>query len=209
MGVSSHVSRKEKEIQSRKKDILDAAAKLFSEKGFHDVSVDEIAEQVGISKGTVYLYYENKETLFQSIVTEKTKALYRDLQTTVDSSEPARRRIERFIEIMVAYFNRNQPIFKLFHTEKIRLSMENHSRLHEDGILAFRTYFELIARLMRDGQEQGLLRSMEPEVCAKSLMGLIHAYSFHRMLSGNRTNVQEETAQIMDLFLNGTRKENA
>jgi|GEM_PF-5050874 AcrR family transcriptional regulator len=209
MGVPPHASRKEMEILSRKKDILDVAARLFSEKGFHDVSMDEIAEHVGISKGTVYLYYDNKETLFQSILTEKTKVLYRDLKAIVENGEPAIRRIEYFVEIMMDYFNRNQPIFKLFHTEKIQLSMETHSRLHDDGILALRTYFELITRLMRDGQDEGLLRSMEPDVCAKSLMGLIHAYSFHRMLSGNKTNVQEETARIMDLFLNGTRKENA
>ena len=61
MAEDVKMNRKEMEKEARKKDILDAAARLFSEKGFHEVKVDDIAEKVGLSKGTIYLYYENKD----------------------------------------------------------------------------------------------------------------------------------------------------
>ena len=64
MGTSE---RKERERKRRKNQILNAAISLIEEKGFDKTTMDEIAEQTELSKGTLYLYYNDKASLFQAI----------------------------------------------------------------------------------------------------------------------------------------------
>ena len=59
---------KEREREQRQNDIIDAARKLFADKDFDEVSMDEIAEEVGLGKSTLYLYFKNKESLYFAVV---------------------------------------------------------------------------------------------------------------------------------------------
>ena len=69
METQFRLSRKEREKEARKQDILEIAARLFSNRDFHEVTVDEIAEEVGLSKGTLYLYFKNKDELIHEVLT--------------------------------------------------------------------------------------------------------------------------------------------
>jgi len=60
--------------QARPGEILDAALKVFAEKGFAAARMDDIAKRAGVTKGTIYLYFENKEAVFKSLVRESVGA---------------------------------------------------------------------------------------------------------------------------------------
>ena len=59
------------EDSSKRRQILDGASKVFMEFGFDGASMGEIARAAGVSKGTLYVYFDNKEQLFQAIVQEE------------------------------------------------------------------------------------------------------------------------------------------
>jgi TetR/AcrR family transcriptional regulator len=65
MGISE---RRRREKEQRKTEITDAAERLFFSRGYEDVSMEDIAREVELNKATLYLYFENKETLFATIV---------------------------------------------------------------------------------------------------------------------------------------------
>jgi len=65
-----HTCRWRRRKEARPSEILDAALSLFVEKGYTATRLDEVARAAGISKGTLYLYYDNKEELFRSMVRE-------------------------------------------------------------------------------------------------------------------------------------------
>ena len=65
MGISD---RRQREKEQRKTEIIDAAERLFFARGYEDVSMDEIARGVELNKATLYLYFENKEALYATIV---------------------------------------------------------------------------------------------------------------------------------------------
>ena len=69
------VERKEREKQQRRKSIIDAAEKIFFQKGFDNTTMDEIAEEAELSKGTLYLYFKSKEELFLEIIKRGEKIL--------------------------------------------------------------------------------------------------------------------------------------
>ena len=58
----------EKISTEKRPEILDAAMKLFSERGFERTTVDEIATRANVGKGTIYLYFENKEQIFFAVL---------------------------------------------------------------------------------------------------------------------------------------------
>jgi AcrR family transcriptional regulator len=61
-------ARTEEQRQAKLQGILDAALDVFVEKGFADTRLDEIAARAGVAKGTIYLYFESKEALFQALI---------------------------------------------------------------------------------------------------------------------------------------------
>lgn len=67
---------KEQEKEQRRNYILDAAEKLFFIRGYDDVSMDDIANEVGFNKATLYLYFENKESLFVAVVLRGAQILH-------------------------------------------------------------------------------------------------------------------------------------
>lgn len=119
-------SRKEREKEQRRKDIIDAAEKLFFEKGYDDVSMNDIAKDVELSKATLYLYFENKEELFFAIVLRGTRILNTMIKEAVKKVENG---IEKVISFRMAYheFTKNYPdyihIYNYFQSG--RFDMEN------------------------------------------------------------------------------------
>jgi AcrR family transcriptional regulator len=64
----SVAERKEREKEQRRNDIIDAAEKLFFSRKFDDVSMDDIAKAVDLSRATLYLYFEDKETIYFAVI---------------------------------------------------------------------------------------------------------------------------------------------
>ena len=90
----------------RKKDrpaeILDAALKIFAQKGFAAARMDDIAKESGVTKGTIYLYFENKEAVFKSLVRESVGATIANVTADVQAYEGSARFLLRMVLTRVA-----------------------------------------------------------------------------------------------------------
>ena len=62
------LSQKRNGEKNRREEIIKVASNLFSKKSYHDVTMDQIAGEVGVAKGTIYLYFESKENLYLGIL---------------------------------------------------------------------------------------------------------------------------------------------
>src|SRR5579862_10002636 len=84
----------------RKKDrpaeILDAALKIFAQKGFAAARMDDIAKESGVTKGTIYLYFENKEAVFKSLVRDSIGATLSEVTANVRDYEGSAKDLLRF-----------------------------------------------------------------------------------------------------------------
>ncbi len=69
------IERKEQEKEARRTTILGVAEKLFSTKGYDGVTMDNVALEAKLAKGTLYLYFQNKETLYLAVVTQGTSLM--------------------------------------------------------------------------------------------------------------------------------------
>ena len=199
------MTRKKLEREARKRDILETALVLFAEKDFHEVTVDEIAERVGLSKGTLYLYFENKEHLFFSIIQDKTDALFNSLQTSIQREAPFLECLKDFIHSYLAFFEEHKHYFKIIHCEKSRMDEHYADRLKAHMIKSFDDFEELILILIAKGQEENVLRALRPDLITKSLRGLLNAFTFQSIFMNNEYSLVDETPHVFDLFLYGVK----
>ena len=199
-------SRKEQERITRKNEIMEAGLQLFAEKDFHEVTVDEIAERVGLSKGTLYLYFKNKDDLFFSIIQDKTNLLYKRLNATIEGDKPFTECLKNFVYTFLTFFEEHKPYFKIIHSERSRTDTNDHYRLHQIGMKFFQMFIDIIDDLIKIGQRQKILRGIESSVLTKGLRGILNSFTFQRVFQGSSESLEKETEQILDLFLNGVLK---
>jgi Transcriptional regulator len=116
--------RREREKEQRRNDILKASEKLFLSRGYDDVSMNDIAQEVELSKATLYLYFDNKEELFFAIVLRGNLILNSMIQAEV---EKAKSGIDKVSAFRRAYheFNRDYSdyirIYKYFQSGRFNL----------------------------------------------------------------------------------------
>lgn len=97
----SLIARKELEKEQRRKDILNAAEKLFFSKGYENVSLKDIAKEVKLGRSTIYLYFENKEELFFAVVLRGTRILNTMIK---EETKKAENSFEKLAAFRSAYY---------------------------------------------------------------------------------------------------------
>jgi len=130
----SIVERREREKKKRQNDIINAAEKLFFSKGFDNVSMRDIASEVELSKATLYLYFQNKESLFFAIVLRGTRILNSMIRNAVQKEEKGINKVAAFRN---AYndFTQQYPdyiqIYNYFQSGRFNLADKKISKENE------------------------------------------------------------------------------
>ncbi|MCG7408567.1 TetR/AcrR family transcriptional regulator [Paenibacillus sp. ACRRX] len=97
-------------MEPKKRQIMEAALALFAEKGYHDTSIQEIADRIGIAKGSIYTFFRSKEELMTTIFEYYHQHMYEKLRDTLAEQVPPRDKMERLITQSLEQFVR----FKMF-----------------------------------------------------------------------------------------------
>jgi len=100
--------RKQRKKEQRRTEIIDAAEKLFYKKGFDNVTMDEIADAVEFSKGSLYVYFKNKDALFFAIVARMHREYFRQFRELLDENARGGEQIRTMIRHLVEYTKDHQ-----------------------------------------------------------------------------------------------------
>lgn len=153
-----------------KEKILDAALEVFSEKGFHSATVDEIAERAGLGKGTVYRHFANKETLFNELVRIRLKELEERAWLVFDGHDDVLTMIRKYLQIYFEFFDRNQGLYRLINQERPELGEHVQD-------LYFRKVMKrapLLKKKIYEASQQGVLKDVDFQTVFYGVMGFIH-----------------------------------
>ena len=108
------VSRKEREYQMRREEILKAAEKVFAQNGFYNSTVAEIAKESEFAIGTLYQFFTNKEELYYTMMIEKFDLLYEMLQSEVSKQSRCLDKLGCVVETVLSFIEQNVDFFKIF-----------------------------------------------------------------------------------------------
>jgi len=163
--AAGHAPRWERRKESRPAELLDAALDLFVERGYAATRLDDIASRAGVSKGTLYLYFANKEELFKALVRENIVALLDRFRSEIAASgEPAPVLVEQFIRMWWADFGatRLSGIAKLIMAEAG--NFPEVARFFHDEVIG--PNGELLGSIIARGVARGEFRPVDVEVAA-------------------------------------------
>ena len=194
------MTRKSEERKSGRHDvILDAASRLFSSRGYHATSMQDIADAVGILKGSLYHHFESKEAILDRIVKEPIARLHRTVGEIAESRGAAAAKLERAAAAHVQAFHDHYPHLFVYlrETESVR-----HRFPDADG-LAPRHYERLWVDIVRDGMKAGDLRAdLDPTVVVYGMLGMLNwLYKWYD--PNGRLGPREIAAQFSALALSG------
>jgi AcrR family transcriptional regulator len=162
---TGHAPRWERRKESRPAELLDAALDLFVERGYAATRLDDIAARAGVSKGTLYLYFANKEELFKALVRENIVALLDRFRSEIAASDkPAPVLIEQFMRTWWAEFGatRLAGIAKLIMAEAG--NFPEVARFFHDEVI--RPNGELLGSIIGRGVARGEFRPVDVEIAA-------------------------------------------
>jgi AcrR family transcriptional regulator len=150
-------SRGRRELQSakRREDILAAALAEFSARGFAATRLDDVARRAGVAKGTIYLYFRDKETLFQELVRAELSPVVGALEAAPVGDMPMRAVAEHLIDLFV------HEIFETRRKDVIRLVLTEGPRFPAIAEFYYREVVEhvmvVIRRLAQKAVDRGEL----------------------------------------------------
>ena len=131
----SSQDRREKERESRRSAILKAARKLFFDRGFKNVTVDNIAAKAEVSKGSVYLYFKSKEEIYTQILINDSIATFEDWKNKFSAKDiPPAELLLEFADNYIDYFLNENELFRILmtfmlHADDMILTDEQNSQL--------------------------------------------------------------------------------
>jgi TetR/AcrR family transcriptional regulator len=208
---------KEREREQRQNDIIDAARKLLIDRDFDEVSMDEIAREVGLGKSTLYLYFKNKESLYFAIVLRGIRIWDQMIKEEVKKGNTG---LEKFI----AYGNANKEFstkypdyFRLLYSptsikKQFDMDKMNSSEEFQEVRMLFKEIMSVGIDSIQKGIEDGEIRSDIDPVEAAILLSVIFNGKVNmgdwakEMLENRGINEEKFTSDIGDLFLHMLKK---
>ncbi|MGA3116993.1 MAG: TetR/AcrR family transcriptional regulator [Syntrophobacteraceae bacterium] len=155
---------------SAKERILDAALEVFSLKGFHPATMDEIAEKAGVGKGTLYRYFETKEKLFAELVRLRLEELGRRAGSSIDGRDDVLTMISKYIRIYFEFFDLNQRLYRLIIQEQLDLGKQSPNEYFHKVLRAVPN----LKRKVYEGTQQGILKDVDFQTVFYGTMGFVH-----------------------------------
>lgn len=186
--------------------ILDAADHLLARYGYKKMTIDDLAREVGVGKGTIYLHFNSKEEVALSRIDRVIERLKAELKKLARSDESAVTRLHRMLMLRVIYrFDSVQH-----YTESINHVM---AAIRPALLERRKRYFEaearILAEVLKEGRRAGDFFFKDPLATARALLTATNSllpYSLSPKELGERDSLEEQTARIVDLLLSGLRR---
>ena len=188
-------------MSKKAEQILRAAEKVFGqERRFHKVTLDDVCQEAGIGKGTIYRYFQDKEDLYWNVILAGQETLLHSAQEAAAGTEDPRKALRCVAACMMDFYMQRSNLFGLMWGENLRNSAGRH-KVDEGWRKQGASLVAIIADLMhRAIKQKDYVSACPPEELAQMFLAMINASLWHM---GNAKQKDHWLGNIMDLAENG------
>lgn len=188
----------------KRQQILKAAIRVFSEKGYHKIKIRDITASLGISTGTFYIYFKDKRELFVDVVDDVIRTILGDAAEAIRHEEDVAKRMAIRGRVFYDNYSKYNEILNQLRAEMVGEDQWPHDKIKK-------AYHALTLPVIRDiqkGIEAGIYRNVDPDLTAYTLTGIIEMMCF-RTIIGSKYAYEQIEKFVLDFATNGLRPENA
>ena len=162
------------EREQKRENIMKAALKIFSQKGFSPAALDEVAQEAGIAKGTLYLYFKDKEDLFCSTILNVIDDLANFLREHIDEKMGPIQVLESIAYHQLQFFSQNRDVYGIFQTLINDNLLCSHKRLFSLLLEKKQELIDYETSIVERGKRKGVIRSdLKTEDIVNSFDGIV------------------------------------
>ncbi len=174
----------------RREQIVDEAARLFAEAGYHGTAVGDICDALGVGKGVFYWYFPSKEALFTEVLQESLLSLRRAQQFAIADVPDPVARIEAGIKASIEFFRHNPGFLSVIRTASRYEEFVGLVTHGQEIVVAD------VASHLKEGMAAGSIRHGDPELMAHGILGAIfHFVEIYLEVDMTTTADRPELAQ--------------
>jgi AcrR family transcriptional regulator len=186
----------------RDAELLKIAASVLYKKGVEGAKLDDIAEEAGIVKGSLYHYFRSKEDIYRRLVENVRSRI--DIDQEVNTKASAMDRLDRLVRARLSTTVEYPLEVGLLVRELVRLDGPAGDWAREDP----KRYFVAIRRLLIEGQKEGVFRAADPDILAAVIVGIFaHLPTWYRL--GGRIRPGALVDEASEFLLAGLRSRSA
>ena len=169
--------RRDRDKLRQRQEMLGAALTLFSEKGYHNVSMQEIAETAEFAIGTLYKFFKNKEDLYKSLILEQADKFHVALRKALTETDDEIEKLRNYVRTKGAVFMGNTPIIRLYFAETRGASFNIKAGLDDEIREQYNLTLQDLAKIFMDGIKKGRFQNIaDPYHLAVALDSLSNAF---------------------------------
>jgi TetR/AcrR family transcriptional regulator len=202
---TTKLSRKEREKLGHRKEILEAALSLFSNKGFHNVSMQEIADKSEFGIGTLYTFFESKEQLFVELMKAGIERFHQLLIPILESNQEEEKKLSEFIQSHVDLMESNIEFIRLYISQYGRAAIARPV-IEDESIDLKKILLKKLEIIIRNGMQKKIFRRVHPEIVALSFLATLEAFSLESAEHFDKAKIKEGFSKIENFFLTSLLK---
>lgn len=187
----------------RKSQILSAAENVFTRKGLDLARMDDIAEETGLSKGTLYLYYKSKDDLIIAILERIFQGVFDQLKARRNEQLSATEAINRFTDAAIRDYQRMLRLMPVAY-EFLALAFRNKA-VQQALTLYFRHYMDVLVPIIQKGIASGEFRPVNPLETAIAAGAIYEGTILLWVYDGSMVDFERNIRAGIDLLLAGIR----
>ncbi|MGD2253737.1 MAG: TetR/AcrR family transcriptional regulator [Anaerolineales bacterium] len=196
------VRMSEEDRDRQRRRIFQAASQLFIRQGFHETSMQQVAQATGLGKSTLYDYFASKEEILLFFVESLMDVTHVAASEISAQDLPAPEKLSRIVHSLWQYLEENRAMAILIAKEASRLGEEATRRL----AVRRAKYRHILEGVLAQGVEEGSLRPMDPRMIALALHSMISVPFYDWLVRPEADKGRADADALLGLFLHGVMK---
>jgi len=198
------LTRREREKRLQRQDMLTASLELFSEKGFHNVSMQEIAEHAEFALGTLYKFFKNKEDLYKSLIMEHAKKFHDKLMQSMDDGDDEIEKLRNYVRTKGEIFINDVSVIRLYFAETQGASFNIKAGLDKEVLEDCEKHLQKLAGIFASGMKRKRFRKIaDPYYLALSLDSLTNTFLLLWLEKPEQHPYPEDPDGILNILFQG------
>ena len=198
------LSRREREKLRQRQEMLDTALNLFSQKGYHNVSMHEIAQKAEFAIGTLYKFFQNKEDLYKALLLELCDEFDDSIMQAIEPPQDEVEKLRCYVQAKTEVVRRNLRFIRLYLAESRGASFNIKAGLDDEIRKRYYDSLENIAAIFASGiKNQRFKKIADPYYLAVALASVLDAFLLLWLDAPERHPYPEDPDTILDIFFKG------
>jgi membrane fusion protein (multidrug efflux system) len=172
-------SRRDRVKEAQRQEILDTALSLFAGKGYHNVTMHEIAEEAEFAIGTLYRFFRNKEDLYRALMLQKSEEFNEALLKAIEGPDDVMEKLRGYITTKTGLFKAHLQVIRLYFSETYGESFDQMAGLDSEILRRRDIILKAVERVFEKGMRGKRFRKVaDPRSLTVALEGITTAFFF-------------------------------